>query len=62
MTEMYVPEELSATDVRRVDPGQFWWLLLLAGLISLGVGVVVVTNPDRSLKALCALVDRKSVV
>jgi uncharacterized membrane protein HdeD (DUF308 family) len=56
MTEMYVREELAATDVRRVDPGQFWWLLLLAGLISLGVGVVVVANPDRSLKVLCALV------
>jgi uncharacterized membrane protein HdeD (DUF308 family) len=56
MTEMYVREELGPTDVRRADPGQFWYLLLLAGLISVGIGVVVVANPERSLKVLCALV------
>jgi uncharacterized membrane protein HdeD (DUF308 family) len=53
---MYVREELGPTDVRRFEPEKFWYLLLLAGLISVGIGVVVLTNPDASLKALCALV------
>src|SRR5689334_22380930 len=56
MTETYAREERGPTDIRRFDPGQFWWLLVLAGLISVGVGVVVLTNPERSLHVLCILV------
>jgi uncharacterized membrane protein HdeD (DUF308 family) len=38
------------------SPETFWWLLLLIGLISIGLGVVVLAHPSRSLEALCVLV------
>lgn len=57
MTEMYVPEAVDQKGmVGEQSPESFWWLLVLTGLISLGIGVVVLTNPSRSLKALCVLV------
>ena len=57
MTEMYAPEAAERRDIVRVQsPESFWWLLILTGLISIGIGVVVLAHPSRSLKALCVLV------
>jgi uncharacterized membrane protein HdeD (DUF308 family) len=54
---MYAPEAAERRDIVRVQsPESFWWLLILTGLISIGIGVVVLAHPSRSLKALCVLV------
>jgi uncharacterized membrane protein HdeD (DUF308 family) len=55
--QMYAREAVDQKGmVGSQSPESFWWLLLLTGLISIGLGVVVLTNPSRSLKALCVLV------
>ena len=57
MTEMYVPEAVDQRGmVGSQAPESFWWLLVLTGLISIGLGVVVLAEPSRSLKALCVIV------
>lgn len=57
MAQMYASERAEAVEIRRVYPPEtFWWLLLLAGLISIGLGVVVLAHPTRSLNALCVIV------
>jgi uncharacterized membrane protein HdeD (DUF308 family) len=43
---------------RRVETGQLlapWWTWLVAGLVTLGVGIVVLFEPDNSLKALAVI-------
>jgi uncharacterized membrane protein HdeD (DUF308 family) len=57
MTQMYVPEEVDQRGmVGSQSPESFWWLLVLTGLISIGLGVVVLANPSASLETLCVLV------
>lgn len=57
MTRLYMRETLGGTAIRPTQsPEQFWYLMVLTGLISLGIGVVVLTDPGRSLKVLCVLV------
>jgi uncharacterized membrane protein HdeD (DUF308 family) len=57
MTRTYGTERAERSDIARVYPPEtFWWLLLLSGLISIGLGVVVLAHPSRSLNALCVIV------
>jgi uncharacterized membrane protein HdeD (DUF308 family) len=56
MAQMYA-RRLDEGEISRVYPPEsFWWLLLLTGLISVGLGVVVLAHPSRSLNALCVIV------
>src|SRR5438874_7561893 len=57
MTEMYVPEALDTAGIDSRPSGEkLWYLLVLTGLISLGVGAVVRAHPSRSLTTLCVIV------
>jgi uncharacterized membrane protein HdeD (DUF308 family) len=57
MTEMYSSKGIRAGGVVQLDsPERFWYLLLVAGLISLAVGILVLAYPDPSLNALCVIV------
>jgi uncharacterized membrane protein HdeD (DUF308 family) len=52
-----VRETMESAEVRQLPPPeQLWYLMVLTGLISLGIGVVVVAHPSTSLKTLCVLV------
>jgi uncharacterized membrane protein HdeD (DUF308 family) len=57
MTEMYSPQGIRASGVVDLDsPARLWYLLLVAGVISVGVGVLVLAYPDPSLNVLCVIV------
>jgi uncharacterized membrane protein HdeD (DUF308 family) len=57
MARMYAPRRLSEAELEEeYPPHTFWWLLLLTGLVSIGLGVVVLAHPTRSLNALCVIV------
>ncbi len=56
MTEMYSPQGIRASGVVELEsPERFWYLLLVAGVISVAVGVLVLAYPDPSLNALCVI-------
>ena len=57
MTEMYTPEALDTGGIAsRASDDKLWYLLVLTGLISVGVGAVVLVHPSRSLTTLCVIV------
>jgi uncharacterized membrane protein HdeD (DUF308 family) len=57
MTEMYAPEALDTGGIAsRAAEDKLWYLLVLTGLISLGIGAVVLAHPSRSLTTLCVIV------
>src|SRR5689334_21629252 len=52
-----VRESVESAEVRQLrPPEQLWYLMVLTGLISLGIGVVVVAHASTSLKTLGVLV------
>jgi uncharacterized membrane protein HdeD (DUF308 family) len=57
MTQMYSPEtvhEAGVTD--QWSPERLWYLPVISGLIGVAVGVIVLADPSRSLKALAVIV------
>src|SRR4051794_21696015 len=53
---MYSPQGIRAGGVVDLDsPARLWYLLLVAGVISVGVGVLVLAYPDPSLSVLCVI-------
>src|SRR3954447_24693723 len=53
---MYSPQGIRAGGVVDLDsPARLWYLLLAAGVISVGVGVLVLAYPDPSLNVLCVI-------
>jgi uncharacterized membrane protein HdeD (DUF308 family) len=57
MTEMYMPEALDTAGIDSRPSGEkLWYLLVLTGLISVGIGAVVLVHPSRSLTTLCVIV------
>jgi uncharacterized membrane protein HdeD (DUF308 family) len=56
VTELYSPERLRASGVVGVpSPERYWYLLAVAGVFSIGAGVVVLAYPDPSLNVLCVI-------
>jgi uncharacterized membrane protein HdeD (DUF308 family) len=57
VTETYVPEALDTGGIAsRASGDKLWYLLVLTGLISVGIGAVVLVHPSRSLTTLCVIV------
>jgi uncharacterized membrane protein HdeD (DUF308 family) len=53
---MYSPQGIRSGGVVQFDsPERFWYLLLIAGVISVAVGVLVLAYPSPSLNALCVI-------
>jgi uncharacterized membrane protein HdeD (DUF308 family) len=60
MMNMYLPEALSEHEAREprsllTQEARYWYVLALAGLIAIGVGVLVLADPARSLKTLAVI-------
>jgi uncharacterized membrane protein HdeD (DUF308 family) len=57
MTETYSPPLLSEEGTREPrSPERYWYLVAISGAIGLVVGVIVLAEPSRSLKALAVIV------
>jgi uncharacterized membrane protein HdeD (DUF308 family) len=57
MTEIYSPPLLRNEGARRPQaPERYWYLVAISGAIGLAVGVIVLSDPSRSLKALAVIV------
>lgn len=54
MAQIYMPE---VADPLREPPSieRYWYLLTITGLFGVGMGVLVLSEPDRSLKALAVI-------
>lgn len=56
MTEMYSPKALRAHGVGdERSPQRYWYVLTMSGAIGIVVGVIVLAEPSRSLKALAVI-------
>jgi uncharacterized membrane protein HdeD (DUF308 family) len=54
MTEMYAPPALGSRE-DQYSPLRFWWLLAATGAFGLIVGILVLSDPSRSLKTLAVI-------
>jgi uncharacterized membrane protein HdeD (DUF308 family) len=56
MTEIYSPESLHGQEGPELQSQlRYWYLLTISGAIAVGVGVLVLAKPSRSLKALAVI-------
>jgi uncharacterized membrane protein HdeD (DUF308 family) len=56
MTPAYSSDALRKPRVRgSSSPAEYWYLLVVAGVIAIGVGVLVLSHPSRSLNALAVI-------
>jgi drug/metabolite transporter (DMT)-like permease len=56
MTETYSPPLLKGEGHHAPSPERYWYLVTISGAIGLIVGVIVLSAPNRSLKALAVIV------
>ena len=56
MTEIYSPPLLKGEGAHAPAPERYWYLVTISGAIGLIVGIIVLADPSRSLKALAVIV------